>query len=68
MSAVKKSPLTQSVPKKTADPSIQRDKQEVIRMKELLTRSIIDNPKTAKKSALILSLWVSGKTTRKQKR
>lgn len=40
-------------------------KIEAEKLTEKLQRSILDNPRLAKKSALLISLWVQGKTAKK---
>jgi hypothetical protein len=40
-------------------------KIEVDRLRETLQKSIIDNPKTAQKAALIVGLWLEGKSKKK---
>lgn len=39
-------------------------KIEAEQLKEKLQKSILDNPKLAKKSALLVSLWIQGKSQR----
>ena len=41
---------------------------EAERLREKLQRSVIDNPQTAKKAALLISLWVEGKAKARQKK
>lgn len=45
--------------------SLRQVKVEAERLKDNLQRSIIDNPKTAKKAALLVSLWIANKTKKK---
>jgi hypothetical protein len=40
-------------------------KLEAKQLQEKLQKSIIDNPQTAKKAALLISMWMSGKTKKK---
>lgn len=61
-------PLRSSTPSaragKTAQPG---DKEAVERLREKIQKAVIDNPKTAKKAALLLTNWIEGKTTGKKK-
>ncbi len=43
-------------------------KIEAERLREKLQKSVIDNPQTAKKAALLISLWIEGKAKGKQKK
>jgi hypothetical protein len=43
-------------------------KLEVENLKEKLQKSILDNPKLAKKSALLISLWLDGKQKKHSKK
>lgn len=42
--------------------SLRQVKMEAEQLKEKLQASILDNPKLAKKAAVLISLWVDGKT------
>lgn len=48
--------------------SLRNVKIEAERLKEALQQSVIDNPKMAKKAALLISLWMEGKKPSKQKK
>lgn len=76
MSALKKqrpspvySPSTAKNDQKAADKvvSLKDVKMQAERLRELMQKSIIDNPQAAKKAAVILSFWLEGKTTKKKK-
>ena len=43
-------------------------KLETERLTEKLQNSILDNPKLAKKAALLVSLWVEGKTSKAKRK
>jgi hypothetical protein len=43
-------------------------KIEAEKLKDSLQKSILDNPKLAKKSALLVSLWIQGKDKKKSKK
>jgi hypothetical protein len=43
-------------------------KLEVENLKDKLQKSILDNPKIAKKSALLISMWVEGKQKKSSKK
>lgn len=47
--------------------SLRQVKLECEHLKEKIQRSVIDNPKTAKKAALLISLWIEGKNGKKNK-
>jgi hypothetical protein len=42
-------------------------KIEAEKLKDKLQKSILDNPKLAKKSALLVSLWIQGKDKKSKK-
>ena len=42
--------------------SLRRAKIETEHLSEKLRKSIIDNPKMAQKTALLITLWLNGKT------
>lgn len=42
-------------------------KIEAEKLKDKLQKSILDNPKLAKKSALLISLWIQGKEKKTKK-
>jgi hypothetical protein len=42
--------------------ALRQVKMEAEQLKEKLQASILDNPKLAKKAAVLISLWVDGKT------
>lgn len=42
--------------------NLRQVKMDVENLKEKLQKSILDNPKLSKKSALLISLWIEGKT------
>jgi len=41
--------------------SLRQVKIECEHLREKIQRSVIDNPQTAKKAALLISLWIEGK-------
>ena len=41
--------------------SLRQVKLECEHLKEKIQKSVIDNPHTAKKAALLISLWIEGK-------
>ncbi len=47
---------------------IRNVKLEAERLREKLQKSIIDNPQAAKKAALLISMWVEGKTKKSLKK
>jgi hypothetical protein len=47
--------------------SLRRVKIAAEHMKETLQKSILDNPRLAKKSALLISLWIEGKDKKRKK-
>jgi hypothetical protein len=66
MSVAKKPRPYQSLPENATDQALLRQvKLETERLREKLQRSILDNPKLAKKSALIVSMWVEKKAKKK---
>lgn len=48
-------------------PSIKNVKLECEQLREKIQKSVIDNPKVAKKAAVLVSLWVEGKTRGKKR-
>lgn len=68
MSLAKKRPY--SYPDKRNDDAQEKlrlVKIETERLTEKLQRSILDNPKVAKKAALLISLWAEGKNAKRKK-
>ncbi len=65
MSVAKKKPYTYPE-HKAADrqESLRLVKIEAERLKEKLQQSILDNPKVAQKAALLISLWIEGKSSK----
>lgn len=63
MSAAKRRPHVYSTTRETADrqESLRQVKMQCEHLKEKLQKSVIDNPQTAKKAALLISLWIEGK-------
>ena len=55
-----------ALPLKRAD-SVRNVKLECEQLREKLQKSVIDNPKTAKKAALLISMWIEGKEQRRRK-
>ncbi len=47
--------------------NLRQVKIDVENLKEKLQKSIIDNPRLAKKSALLISLWLEGRTKKTKK-
>ncbi len=47
--------------------SLRQVKIECEQLKEKLQKSVIENPKAAKKAALLISLWIEGKSRKKKK-
>lgn len=73
MSAIKKQkpyeyPNHSDAGKSNQQESARDEKIKVERLRDKLQSSILDNPKTAKKAALLVSLWVNkdGKKTKKK--
>jgi hypothetical protein len=67
MSAAKKKKLPYSYPGRDATDTQERlrlVKLETERLADKIQKSIIDNPKTAKKAALLISLWIEGKKSK----
>ncbi len=62
MSAAKRRPHYYSPPA-AADrqESLRQVKLECEHLTEKLQRAVIDNPQTAKKAALLITMWISGK-------
>lgn len=61
MSAAKKKPISQVYPSRTgndAQTALRLVKIQAEQLKEKLQKSVIDNPQTAKKAALLISLWI----------
>lgn len=56
-----------ALPFRKGGEDIRNVKLEAERLREKLQKSIIDNPQTAKKAALLISMWVEGKTRAKKK-
>ena len=48
--------------------SLRQVKVEAERLKEKLQSSVLDNPKLAKKAAVLISLWVDGKEKKRHAR
>lgn len=48
-------------------PDLRSVKLEAERLREKLQRSVIDNPQTAKKAALLISLWIEGHAKKARK-
>lgn len=44
------------------------DKAAAEQLREKLQSSILEHPKTARKAALLISLWVAGKSTKRSKK
>ncbi len=70
MAAAKKKVPYQFPDKKAVDSGDSQEKLRNVKiqaekLREKLHKSIIDNPAAAKKAALILSLWIQGKTKKK---
>jgi hypothetical protein len=42
-------------------------KIEADRLREKLQKSVIDNPQTAKKAALLIAMWIEGKAKKQKK-
>ena len=51
--------------KKAASPSV--SKLQLDQLREKLQKSIIDNPQTAKKAALLIGMWIEGRSKQKKK-
>ncbi len=45
--------------------SLRQVKLECEHLKEKIQKSVIDNPHTAKKAALLISMWIEGKGRKK---
>lgn len=69
MSAAKRRPHVYSTSRTTADQqeTLRQTKLQVEHLKEQLQKKVIDNPQTAKKAALLLSMWIEGKKTQRKK-
>ena len=52
---------------RAATPDTRADKVQVERLREKLQKSVIDNPQTAKKAALLISQWIEGKASKLKK-
>lgn len=65
--AKKKRPYEYSKVKEATDQqeALRQVKVRVENLKTKIERSILDTPQMARKSALILSLWINGKKTKK---
>jgi hypothetical protein len=46
--------------------ALRKVKMEAEQLKDKLNSSIMDNPKLAKKSAVLISLWIAGKQGKKK--
>jgi hypothetical protein len=46
--------------------SLRQVKLECEQLKEKITKSVIENPRAAKKAALLISLWIEGKARKKK--
>jgi hypothetical protein len=72
MSALKKqrpSPIySPSTTGKTSEKvvSLRDIKMQAERLRETLQKSIIDNPQASRKAAMIISLWIEGKSKKKK--
>lgn len=53
--------------KKKPAPSLRLVKIESERLREQLQKAVIDNPQTAKKAALLISMWIEGKVKQRKK-
>ena len=49
-----------ALPLKRGGDEVRQGKLELNELREKLQKSVIDNPKTAKKAALLVSLWIAG--------
>ncbi|RZA08078.1 MAG: hypothetical protein EOP11_05915 [Proteobacteria bacterium] len=56
------SPVREATDRQT---SLRQVKMEAEQLKEKLQASILDNPKLAKKAAVLISLWVDGKNKKR---
>ncbi|MGZ3653298.1 MAG: hypothetical protein ACXVB9_07335 [Bdellovibrionota bacterium] len=56
----------QSNAPKSLEP-LRQVKLEAERLREKLQKSVIDNPQTAKKAALLISMWIEGKERKRKK-
>jgi hypothetical protein len=69
MSAAKRRPHVYSHTHENADrqESLRQVKMQCEQLKEKLQRSVIDNPQTAKKAALLIGLWIEGKQRKRSR-
>lgn len=69
MSVARKKRPFQNPPREATDQELLRQvKIQAEQLRDKLQNSIIDNPKTAKKSALVISLWIQGKDKKSPRR
>jgi hypothetical protein len=54
-----------ALPFERGSSEIRNLKIEAKQLQEKLQKSIVDNPQTAKKAALLISMWMSGKAKKK---
>jgi hypothetical protein len=67
MSAAKKQkPYQYPSREATGQELLRQVKIDAERLQDKLQKSILDNPKLAKKSALVLSLWIAGKDKKRK--
>jgi hypothetical protein len=52
---------------RSAQESLHTVKLECEQLREKLKKSVIENPKAAKKAALLISLWIEGKERKRKK-
>lgn len=58
-----------ALPFKRGGDEIRNVKLEAVALREKLQKAVIDNPQTAKKAALLITMWIEGKArTRTQPR
>ena len=46
--------------------SLRQVKLECVHLREKLQKSILDNPQTARKAALLLQIWIEGKERKRK--
>jgi hypothetical protein len=50
------------LPLKRGGEEIRHVKLEAVQLREKLQKAVIDNPQTAKKAAILITMWIEGKT------